>query len=88
MKVIFEINKNYRWIDILERIVKEYNNSIHRTIGMKPIEVNKEKEKELLEMVIKYIPPEFIKKSKFKSGDRVRIANKKDIFSNKYKNNW
>ena len=71
MKVIFEINKNYRWIDILERIVKEYNNSTHRTIGMKPIEVSKENEKELLETVFKYISPEFVKKSKFKIGDRV-----------------
>ena len=45
MKVIFEINKNYKRIDILEKTVKEYNNTIHRTIGMKPLEVNKEKER-------------------------------------------
>lgn len=88
MKVMFEINKNLRWIDILQKIVKDYNNSKHRTIGMKPIEVNKENEKILLETVYKYIPPDIIKKSKFKIGDRVRINNKKETFSNKYKNNW
>lgn len=88
MKVIFEINKNFRWIDILQKIVKEYNNSIHSTIKMKPNEVNKEIEKELKENVFEYIPPKIIKNSKFKIGDRVRISNKKETFSNKYKNNW
>lgn len=46
---MFEINKNYMCIDILHKTVKDYNNSKHRTIGMKPTEVNKKNEKELLE---------------------------------------
>lgn len=45
MKIVFEINKCYSLIDILNKIVKKYKNSTHRTIGMKPIEVNKENEK-------------------------------------------
>ena len=88
MKVQFEINKNFRWIDILPKIVKQYNDSYHSTIKMKPNEVNKNIEKELKETVYKYIPPKIIKTSKFKINDRVRIANKKSTFSNKYKNNW
>lgn len=88
MKVQFEINKNFRWIDILPKIVKEYNNSYHSTIKMKPIDVNKESEKELKETIFKYTPPKFVTKTKFKINDRVRIANKKSTFSNKYKNNW
>lgn len=88
MKVLFEINKNFRWIDILQKIVKEYNNSYHSTIKMKPIDVNKENENDLLDTVFKYIPPKIITKSKLKINDRVRIGNKKSTFSNKYKNNW
>lgn len=88
MKVLFEINKNFRWIDILPKIVNEYNNSFHSTIKMKPIDVNKENEKYLLNSVFKYEPPKFITKSKFKINDKVRIVNKKSTFSNKYKNNW
>lgn len=88
MKVQFEINKNFRWIDILPNIVKEYNNSVHSTINMKPKDVSKEKERELLETVFKYVPPPIVKKSKFKINDRVRIVNKKETFSSKYKNNW
>ena len=88
MKVLFEINKNFKWIDILPKIVKDYNNSYHSTIKMKPNEVNEEAEKVLKETIFKYVPPKIITKSKFKIGDRVRISNKKSTFSNKYKNNW
>src|SRR5436190_1965337 len=86
MKIYLELNK--RWIDILPKIVKEYNDSIHSTIKMKPNEVNEKNEKELLETVFKYEPPPMVNKSKFNINDRVRISNKKETFSNKYKNNW
>lgn len=42
----------------------------------------------MLELVFKYTPQDFIKNSEFKIGERVRIKNKKDTFSNQYKNNW
>ena len=32
--------------------------------------------------------PDFVKNSKFKIGDRVRIISEKYAFRNKYKNNW
>ena len=35
MKVTFEVNKNYGWIDSIGDIVKDYNNSTLRTIAMK-----------------------------------------------------
>lgn len=54
MKTIFEINKHFRWTDILEKIVKDYDNSNNRTIGIKPIEVNKSKEESLFDSVYNY----------------------------------
>ena len=34
-------------MDILKKIVNDYNNTIHSTTGMKPIKVNKKNEKQL-----------------------------------------
>ena len=63
MKVIFEVNKKCRWIDTLADIIKEYNNSMYRMIGMKPIEVDKGNEKALLETVFKYVSLDSISQS-------------------------
>lgn len=67
---------------------------MHRTIGIKKVNKGYEKTNFIIffsntnrESVFKYISPDFIKNSKFKVGDRVRIINKKDTFS-KYINNW
>lgn len=70
MEIVFEINKNeIFWtktcIDILNKIVNEYNNLTHATIGEKPIKVNKENEKKLLKSVFKFTPQDFIRNSKF-----------------------
>lgn len=37
----FNIQGNYKWLDILDLVVKKYNNKKHRTIGIKPSQVNK-----------------------------------------------
>ena len=37
----FTLNSNTIWINDLDRLVKEYNNSYHRTIKMKPIDASK-----------------------------------------------
>ena len=64
IKVIFEINTNFRWVNILDEIITDYNNAIRRTIGMKPKKVNKYNAKELLETIFKYTPPDLIQKPK------------------------
>ena len=35
----FTHNKNYKWIDILPRLLSNYNARKHRTIGMRPVDV-------------------------------------------------
>ena len=70
------ISKNV-YIDILDDIVNEYNNTYHTTIKMKPIDVkdntyiNTDKETN-------------DKDPKFKVGDRVRISKYKNIFAKGY----
>ena len=48
----FTLNNNTIWIKDLNKLVKEYNFSIHRTIKMKPIDASKNGMKILLEKII------------------------------------
>ncbi len=62
---------------------------IHRTIGMRPIDVSKENEIEILVRLNKQNKClQSQNAPKFKIGDRVRIYAYKKIFNNKYKKNW
>ena len=68
------------YIDKLEDIVNEYNNT-YRTIKMKPIEVKDN-------TYIDPIKEVNDKDSKFKVGDHVRISKYKNIFAKGYSPNW
>ena len=71
------ISKNV-YLDVLDDIVNKYNNTIHRTIKMKPIEYNEGFNKK-----------DFNKKDlKFKVGDHVRISKYENIFAKGYTPNW
>ena len=82
----FGMRGNYKWIDIIDNIVSKYNNTKHRTIGLKPNQVNKANEKKLLSTV--FIVPKVALPSKFKVGDFVRIADYGNIFAKKYTPGW
>ena len=74
------IDKNV-YFNVLDDIVKNYNNSIHSSIKVKPENVKNNN-------FMKYIE-EFNKKDpKFKLGNHVRIPNYKNIFSIGYLPNW
>lgn len=83
----FSLQGTYRWIAILNSTVYEYNNTVHRTIGMKPSEVTKKNEQLLLNRINSVSRPSLIK-SKFKQGDFVRISKIKSIFEKGYTPNW
>jgi hypothetical protein len=40
----FTANNMLKYVDILQKLVKSYNHSRHRSIGMRPIDVNKSNE--------------------------------------------
>ena len=79
-KYMTSISKNV-YIDKLDGIVDQYNNTYHTTIKMKPIDakdntyINTDKEMNN-------------KDPKFKVGDRVRISKYKNIFVKGYMHNW
>lgn len=82
----FSLNGTYRWLDILPTIIHEYNNVKHRTINMKPNEVNESNEQLLLKNRYNHI--KIAAHGKFKVGDMVRISKFKHIFSKGYLPNW
>ena len=79
-KHMTSISKNV-YIDKLDDIVNEYNNTYHTTIKMKPIDV-KDNTYINIDKEINNKDP------KFKVGDRVRISKYKNIFAKGYAPNW
>lgn len=85
----FSFRGSHKWIDILQTLVDDYNNTKHRTIEMKPNEVNKDNERRLLNTVYNSDLLWSRKmRSKFKLGDLVRISKYKHVFSKGYTPNW
>ena len=74
------ISKNV-YINKLDDIVNEYNNTYHRTIKMKPVDVKDN-------TYIDFKKEVNDKDPKFKVGDHVRISQYKNIFANWYTPNW
>lgn len=83
---LFTLNGNHRWIDLLEEVVNTYNNTKHRTIGMKPKDVDKSNANKLLKSAYTHL--KVVGKQKFKSGDIVRISKSKHVFEKGYVPNW
>ena len=79
-KYMTAISKNV-YIDKLDDIVNEYNNTYHRTIKMKPVDVKGSTYIDLKKKVNDKDP-------KFKVGDNVRISKYKNIFAKGYMPNW
>ena len=79
-KYMTSIPKNV-YIDKLDDIVNEYNNTYHRTIKMKPIDV---KDNTYIDTGKEFND----KDHKFKVGDHVRISKYKNIFAKGYTPNW
>lgn len=86
----FTDNNTYRYVDILQDLLYSYNHSFHRSIKMRPCDVNfnnimtvwrnlYEKSNSLSENT---------KKPKYKVGDHVRISKYKHIFQKGYETNW
>lgn len=83
----FSYRGTYRWVDLLKEIVYKYNNTKHRTIDMKPIDVTKKHEKQLLDTIYTHIKIAKLN-NKFKIGDQVRISKVRGVFDKSYTANW
>lgn len=82
----FSAQGSYKWLDLLPKLIRKYNNKVHRSIGMKPNQVNANNSKDVhANLTSKKI---IVKKPKYKLGDSVRISKYKHVFSKGYTPNW
>jgi len=82
----FYQHKTKRWLDFLPQLVKNYNSTPHRTIGMAPDQVTFQNSTAIYKRVfgdqhLKVTP-------RLSKGDRVRILLEKSLFTKGYKQNW
>lgn len=78
----FTAKNTRKWIDVLDKLIKNYNNSYHRSIKMTPLEASKEENENL---VYNNLYTEKNKnKPKYEIGDRVRISKYKKEFKKGY----
>ena len=91
---LFTAQNSKKWINALPKIIESYNNSIHRTIGMKPSDVKPEHTKTLLDKIYlnkKYtdtVKHEKYRKKLFKVNDLVRIVKERATFEKEAVQKW
>ena len=76
------INGYGNWVKILNDAVVAYNNNIHSTINMTPLDASNNPDNVKNSFIYRNIKP------KLKVGDYVRNADKGNIFSKGYNSNW
>ena len=79
-KYMTSVSKNV-YIDRVDNIVNRYNGTCHRTIKMKPVNVNSSTSIDVKKENNKEVP-------KFKVSDHVRILKYKNTFAKDYLPNW
>ncbi|CAB4025256.1 Hypothetical predicted protein [Paramuricea clavata] len=79
--------KSKKWIDVLDNFVASYNHSKHRTIDMKPADVNETNKDKVWTQLYGY-PLSHFPEPKFKVGDRVRDQIYRDTFVKGYTPNY
>lgn len=84
---LFTLNGNFNWVNIIDEVVDNYNNTKHTKTKLKPSKVNKRNEKFLLENIYKE-KKVLTNKHKFKIGDVVRISKFKKLFEKSSSRNW
>ena len=73
-----------RWVVVFQPIVDSYNRTVHRSIGMSPIDVAGNEDA----IARRLYPPKLILTWKYQTGDRVRIGKYKHVFGRGYLPNW
>ena len=85
----FTAENTRNWIDMLDRLLLEYNKTYHGTVGMSPVEARDKSNYELALMNTISKTNTMKPKNPFlKVGDKVRISRIKGIFEKGYLPNW
>ena len=77
----FTVQSNVQYLDMLPKLVKQYNNTKHSSIKMTPIEASKKKNEGSVYFNLYRNLEQASSKPKFKVGDKVRISKyKRNVF--------
>ena len=82
----FYQNKTKNWIDIIDKIVSNYNNTPHSVIGIAPNQVSESNQKEVYKRLFPNLGLRTV--CKLQKGDRVRKIIQKDIYEKGYTKTW
>jgi len=77
----FTSNSTNKYIGILGDLVSDYNNTVHSSLGVTPVQASEGVE-------VKVQPRVTVKKTKFEVGNRVSITKKKATFEKGYTPRW
>ena len=83
----FYANGTYKWVDVLDELTRNYNQTKHSVILMKPADVNESNKDEVWITLFGYGIDEF-PRPKFSVNDTVRISKYKNIFEKGYEANF
>ena len=85
----FTVQGNTQYLDILPKILKQYNNTRHSSIKMIPTEASKKKNEGIAYFNLYGDMEPLSAKPKFNVGDKVRISKyKRNVFDKGYTPNW
>lgn len=87
----FTFTGSHRWIDVIQQLVQAYNASVHRSIGIAPMNVNQDNELDIWVKQQSRGPQKVTLKDKhpsFAIGDSVRISHAKKVFDKGYLPTW
>ena len=85
----FTAENTRTWINMLDKLIMNYNNRFHTTIGMTPIQASMSNNQiTVIENTLNKTNNIAKGKAKFKLGDRVRISRIKGVFEKGYLPNW
>lgn len=77
-----------RYVDVLQDIVKGYNNTRHTGTRLVPAEVTMLNASIARKNLLKRYGPKKKSRVKYKVGDLVRVSTTKDVFSKGYTQGW
>ena len=85
----FIVQDNTQYLNILPKILSQYNNTKHSSIKMTPVEASKKKNESIVYFNLYGDMEQLSSTPKFKVGDKVRISKyKRKIFDKGYTPNW
>ena len=83
----FYSKRTYDWVDVLDELTENYNNTKHGNILMKPADVNKSNEN-LVWFTLYVSALGKLPLPKFRVGDTVRVSKYNSVFSKGYEANF